>query len=221
MKRRFTRREWTLLLAPLFILILPYAAGVDWLGLPFKYRRNETLGHACRVNMKNVAIALRQYSQDYDDRFPATGTAPMKATSMGSTQFPVGWVDALVPYSGGGIPTLTICPASNTIGVRSFSPSVRNYTTFWLNANLSGVAYKDVRFPVRTLCLGDGNDGKDLTDATYSKSAIPPAWLSDTSSPAYRHLGGANYLMVDGSVHWLKPNEVTTFGGRKNAFVIK
>ncbi len=215
--KKFTWREFALVLAPLFLLLLPYVAGVDWLGLPSKNLRDDKYRHACNVNMRNVGLTLKLYAQDFNGKLPlSTNVAPLSATP---TKTSIGWVDALIPYSGGGMPTLSICPASGID--RSFSPSTRNYTTFWFNANLSGIVDNNVTSPTHTLCLGDGNDGSDLSNATYSKSSLPASWLSDTNSPAYRHLGGANYLMVDGSIHWLKPQQVTTFGGRKNAFAIK
>jgi len=68
---------------------------------------------------------------------------------------------------------------------------------------------------------GEGNDGTDVTDATYSKTSLPPNWLSDRTKPPWRHLGGANYLHADGHVAWLKPNEISTAPGQPHTFAVK
>ena len=95
------------------------------------------------------------------------------------------------------------------------------FIDYWLNGKLAGEEMASVAIPSATLMLGDGNDGSDKTDARYNIMQFPPSWLTDENSPAYRHLGGANYLMADGSVHWLKPDEVVSFGGRKNSFALQ
>ena len=113
------------------------------------------------------------------------------------------------------------CPGDSNPGPSDWSPRKNGFMSFYLNSNLAGQKKSVLLFSRSTILLGDGSNGKDISDATYSKSSLPPEWIADPNSPAWRHLNGANYLMADGSVHWLRPNEVTTFGGRKNAFAIR
>jgi prepilin-type processing-associated H-X9-DG protein len=101
------------------------------------------------------------------------------------------------------------------------SPGGTGYIDYWFNGNLSGVRPSALTSPGNTLLQGDGDDGVDISDATYNKKSLPQNWLTDRSSPAWRHLGGANYLFTDGHVTWLKPHQVTTYGGRKNAFAVR
>ena len=69
-----------------------------------------------------------------------------------------------------------------------------------------------------TISLGEGNDGADLSDARYSFSAPPPAWISTSYSPLHRHRGGANYAFADGHVKWLKPALIGTASVKRGAY---
>ena len=89
-------------------------------------------------------------------------------------------------------------------------PTKLDYTDYWLNRNLSGVLWKNLAFPERTILLGDGNDGTDATNARYNRSRLPPTWFTAPNSPANRHQGGANYAFTDGHVKMLKPEQITT-----------
>lgn len=95
------------------------------------------------------------------------------------------------------------------------------YIDFFFNSNLSALPKSQLVNPASTLLVGDGNNNKVLWDYSYSLNRLPPNWLTDLNSPAFRHLGGANYLMADGSVHWLKPDQLAGFGAGKDLFAIK
>jgi prepilin-type processing-associated H-X9-DG protein len=84
------------------------------------------------------------------------------------------------------------------------------FTDYWYNTNLSNVKAEKVVSPGVTIMLGDGNDGKDVTDARYNRNLLPAAWLQNTKSPARRHLDGAMYAFADGHVKWFKPQDVGT-----------
>lgn len=206
--KKFTWREWALFSIPLMMLALPYVAGVDWLGLPFKHRRDEILTRSCRVNMKSLGQALQMYAQDNDNRLPLNTRSSVITGSE--------WTQVLQTYIHSS--SLFKDPAS---GIPGQPPSRSGYSDYWFNASLSGQKMKALAAPQATLAIGDGGDGQDQADARYAKSSLPAQWLTNANSPAYRHLGGANYLMADGAVHWLKPEQVTNFGGRNNAFAVK
>jgi len=84
---------------------------------------------------------------------------------------PVGWGDAIQPYLGST--TLYNCPSGPNGGVWA-NPSKSGYTDYWFNANLSSVHKKALKSPAATLLLGEGSDGIDVTDATYSKTSLSP-----------------------------------------------
>ena len=212
------------MLAPLALIFAVVFMGAIWRILESK--RDRTRSRSCQTNLRQIWLATRQYTSDYNGKLPPVviGGAKIQGvpslnpngTITGYIGTPVGWADALTIYLKS--PSLYMCPAELTVNIK---PSSLKYTDYWMNANLSSQVGQPLPSPASTLLIGEGNDGGDLTNATYSKTSLPPQWLTDTSSPAYRHLGGANYLMADGTVHWLKPDAVTNFGGRKDAFAIR
>ena len=111
------------------------------------------------------------------------------------------------------------CPSATA--ARGDSPGGTGYIDYWYNRNLSGAKQKAVVSPAHTLLLGDGSDGVERNDATYSKTNLPPAWLSDYAKPCWRHLGGANYVYCDGHVRWLRPTDVTVAIGQPNTFALR
>ena len=205
---RFSLREVTILTLPLLLILLAvFSSRVSLYTIsPFYQATQKSRRQGCASNLRSISMAMSLYSKDYDRKLSMIGQTPNS-----------GWAVKIQPYLKSTAPYQ--CPNETTPS--NGSPTRRGYVDFWFNANLSGQAQRTFTFPNATLMIGEGNDGTDLTDSTYSKSSIPTTWLSDEKSPAYRHLGGANYLMTDGTVHWLKPDEVTTFGGRKDAFALR
>ncbi len=213
-KKKWSRWEIALLFTPLTLLVTPFFARSlkqsDALRPAMElFQQNEKARRrSCQANQRSVFIALLQYTADSDGKFPPATSRQPKV---------VGWADGLQPW----IKCLTCyhCPKDKII--INGNASRAGYTSFWLNANLSGAPKSAVRFPASTFLLGEGSDGIDKTDATYSKSSLPTSWLTDSNSPAFRHLGGANYLFVDGHVAWLKPDEATSCFGRSDCFAVR
>lgn len=189
--------------------------------------RNVQRRSSCQSNLKQIALAVAQYAQDFEGRFPPKVVGNTRVVGWSLSDYsglPVGWADALQPQLR--TESRYLCPEAPPRPMPTLRHSQRRarqsgYTDYWLNANLSGVTKKAVVAPTATLLVGEGNDGTDKTDATYSKSRLPPAWLTNKNSPAWRHMGGANYLFADGHVAWLRPNEVTNCYRRTNCFALK
>lgn len=230
-RRKLTVAEWlSFLVLVLFlgaIFSRKFLAHFDYRRLsPFYRVVQSDQRTGCANNLQMIGRVLSQYTKDYDGHWPPAAIGSPNVPGWATHVFPpdrkprtapVGWADVLQSVSS--TTSALQCPSEPTPPTEK--PASSGYTDFWFNSNLSARSVKSLAFPSSTLLVGEGSDGKDITDATYSKSSLPAAWLTDTNSPAYRHLGGANYLMADGAVHWLKPHEITTFGGRKNAFAIK
>lgn len=204
---RLQWREWMLFLIPLALLALPVLLGLNWRPLnPFFYPRERAQREHCQINLRVIGAAMAQYTRDYDHKFPVASSVAY------GTGISISWYDEMQPYFNSR--DCFHCP-SDTF----FIPP--NISSYWFNANLFDTYRHQLYQSRSTLLFGEGDDGKDVSDSTYAKSSLSQQWITDPNSPVWRHLGGANYLMADGSVHWLKPNEVTTFGGRKNAFAVK
>ncbi len=196
--------------------------------------RENTRQYSCSVNQRQVWMALQMYTRDASGKFPRTTFAGPKVAgwkgqfdpnSNGRTHLlpitkyegqPVGWADALIPYLYST--TLFSCAAERN---STTTPANTHYTDYYLNQNLSGKQFQQLAAPKSTIILADGGDSTDVSDATYAKSSLPTSWINNRESPANRHRNAANYLMGDGTIQWLRPDEVTTLGGRKNAFAVR
>ena len=147
---------------------------------------------SCQSNLKQIGLAFLQYARDADAK------APPVANARG------GWSQLLQPYVKSE--AIFQCPSTN--GKKSGA------TDYFFNARLAG-AKKKLGSNVKSVSTILSGDGADDADASYNLSQFPAAWQKDESSPAWRHLDGANYGFVDGHVKWFKPQKI--FGARDAA----
>ncbi len=179
---------------------------------PIYARYQENLRpNVCQSNLKQIALAVFQYSQDYDERYPLVEVhdAPISATRS------LGWADALQPYLKST--RVFQCPEEGD-EANDKLPNQQGYTDYWYNARLNAMEQKNVPHLISTLMFGDGNDGTDATNARYSLSELPPAW-----APTKRHRDGANYSFADGHAKWLTPDAITNQkpNGKNATFLVK
>lgn len=160
---------------------------------------------SCQSNLKQFSLAIAQYSQDYDNRWPSV-TVKSVAQSLPPYSTPYGWADAVYSYAM----ELTIyqCKADDSGMNNTQDAAQDNFIDYYFNANLSTQPEREVNLKAKTIMLGEGRDGVDRTDARYAHQSLPQRWIKDENSPAQRHLGGANYAFADGHVKWLLPEKV-------------
>jgi prepilin-type processing-associated H-X9-DG protein len=251
MKRRWSRIELFLFATPLLVGFAALLASGEPLSWQFSFLNSFQMERRvlCQNNLRQIGLGLIQYSQDYNAtafhinrgnspalkesefRFPPAKVGGTRNGLRGVTFFhappsgwtispPVGWVDAAVSFNVKH-PNGFFCPAVTSKARRGTSPTLPNVTHYWFNGNLSAVFLRQIKRPSATLLCGDGNDGKEVADGTYNKTSLPQSWLNDYSSPSYRHVGGANYLFVDGHVKWLKPRDISTAPGARYTFSVR
>lgn len=140
---------------------------------------------SCQSNLKQIGLAFAQYARDADSE------APPVANARG------GWAQLITPYLKSE--AIFQCPSA--------SGNKTGATDYFFNARLAGTKDKlgnDAKSVFTILC-GEGDADQN---ASYNLSQWPAQWRKDESSPAYRHLDGANYLFVDGHVKWFKPQKI-------------
>lgn len=222
---KLTRPERLLFALPLLSLLAWLVIGNDEpFSIRYPFLSNTGMRRVgCAKNLVQLGQSLALYSHDYDGRFPpaiiggVNGTVAIGGV-VGSNSAdhwtPVGWVDALYPYNRDT--NVYSCPAA---AVLLFGNAVNGpITHYWYNGNLLSLAPKDLMRPAATLMVGDGNDAGMSANGAYSHTSLPSKWLSSPKSPSYRHVGGANYLFVDGHVEWLRPGAISTAPGAQYTF---
>jgi len=189
----------------------------------FARARESARRASCMSNLKQIALGIMQYTQDYDDTLPRRG----KATEVGAS---IGWADSLQPY----LKSTQVFQCPSEVNPPNADPSQAGYTDYWYNGELNTKSLAILAFPSQTVMNGDGQTGiqsgfetgnarydydgcsETKLDGTYVDSAgcsssttpAPIKWedITDYQSPLGRHLDGANYSFADGHVKWLKAN---------------
>lgn len=180
----------------LYLFALLTGLGAMGLWIVISWRRNMTT-EICPSNLKEIALGMLMYSQDYDDKLPP-------AIFHDKT---VGWAMALHPYS---VNYATFqCPYEGHTAPRLPQPNQPGFTDYWMNSNLSGVKEEKIKNPAQLIMLGDGDGGSPASTASYAINELPSEWRTSSDSPAKRHHGGANYAFLDGHIKWLQPNQVS------------
>lgn len=184
------------------IIVVP----LGMLLFPGALRAQKAPASQCQSHLKQIALGLQQYTQDYDERFPTV----KGSHHYGEYSNPWGWADALQPYLKST--EIYHCPSNPQYKNkhRNAVPHTWGYIDYFYNQNMSGRNMAQIDRPVLTLLLGDGNDGTGGTSARYSLNALPQKWRNDKKSPSNRHNGGAYYAFADGHVKWHRFNTITT-----------
>jgi prepilin-type processing-associated H-X9-DG protein len=203
------RSAFTLLQAILLLFGLALIAAILF---PVFVPGRRTEGYlSCQSHLKQITLGFKQYTQDYDDKYPPIVLEPPSRAALGA---PYGWTDAVLPY----LRSLQIfqCPDEPNRDASLYKSWQPGVTDYYLNRRIAAV--EESKFPnsALTVALADGNDGLDVNDARYTRDAVPLEWLKDENSPVYRHRGGANYGFVDGHVKWLKAEQAPGTAPSKN-----
>jgi prepilin-type N-terminal cleavage/methylation domain-containing protein/prepilin-type processing-associated H-X9-DG protein len=175
----------------------------------FARARENARKSSCANNLKQIAVGMLQYSQDYDEL-----SVPIRTGGNPSPHF--AWHQLIQPYMKST--QILACP-SNTNG-RALS-----YTYNLGFGGAAGRALADIPFPAQSPTVIDGRGTNDATQALiFSMNTTNMvgrfARAGDANSTddqmghiiANRHLDGANYAFGDGHVKYFS-NVGTTGNG--------
>jgi len=174
----------------------------------FARARENARKSTCQSNMKQIGIAARMYTQDYDE---------FNAKCCPDGAHTVWFSDALMAYTKND--AIFICPSKREWGThRCGCPSARRKRGYGLNNWVSGNKYFGVSdasctLPAQTIIL---SDAVCFNTGWTSTSPMPLNRVGDVYASGviteWRHNGGVNALYADGHVKWLKPsgNEKST-----------
>jgi len=195
----------------------------------FARARENARRASCQSNLKQLALGIFQYTQDYDEKYPlrwanrdattTSFTAPTTATAATADQ---GWVTIVQPYLKSA--QLFQCPSETVAPGVDAAVGGADSTDYWFNSVLADQSQAAVEAVAMTVMNGDGgsNHGAYYYDGctvnggsatvTCDTSAVTEAYIANVGgSPSGhgRHLDGANFAFADGHVKWLKGNIIT------------
>ena len=214
---RDNRRGFTLIELLVVIAIIAILAAI--LFPVFAKAREKARQASCQSNEKQLGLAIIQYVQDNDETFPNGVPGGGSGT---------GWASQVYPYAKST--QLYVCPdGSGELVSYGFNVNMTSTITLAvLNApastvtlaELQGDTYAYPATPTDTHSptwdglgyngAGFNNifaNGPNVTEGTGDLGGQVSGWTGTSSTP--RHTGGANYLLADGHVKYLKQNYVS------------
>lgn len=201
----------------------------------FARARENARRASCQNNLKQIAIGIHQYVQDYDDRFPCLGAGvPNGDSSVGCVRFgsysgmncappTAGWGAVIQPY----IKSWQVyqCPSEPTAWKTGTGRD--NAMDYFYNLYLGpyqttgngtpfppGLHASELASSSNTVMNGE-IDTQDIDVTKASSGLSTSTWdISHTSNTGNnRHLEGSNYSFADGHVKWLKLSQIASCTG--------
>lgn len=167
----------------------------------FGRARENARRSSCQSNVKQIALGIKQYTQDYDERFPNIPSGAVPDDSPG-------WAYAIQPYLKSEqifqCPSDTLAPPTQpTLLERAVT---NGFSDYYINGNLvvppsgpGGISESAIDFAANTIMNGEA------VAAPANAWAVKPSGSGGIGGKApARHLEGANYSFVDGHVKWLR-----------------
>ena len=193
------RKAFTLIELLVVIAIIAILAAI--LFPVFARARENARRASCMSNLKQIGLGFLQYTQDYDERYPANKTADGIYEYM-----------AVAPYIKSS--QIWTCPSESvtagTVPGAGFSGT--DQIDYFYNTNIAGggpsatygtpLSLAAISSPSDVFLLWDMQPGY-YGSHMYSYDTRP-----GMSAGTGLHLGGENYAFADGHVKWLARNSV-------------
>jgi prepilin-type processing-associated H-X9-DG protein/prepilin-type N-terminal cleavage/methylation domain-containing protein len=174
------------IIAVLIAVLLPALAAV----------RERAKMTVCQSNFRQINLALQEYLTDNNESMPPSGLK-----GDWSEARPL-WDEALRPYmqmrkidgSGGFEPMIFVCPSRPEAAGAGY-PRSYTYNVYLHWSGGSGVRLNKIGGQEKTPVIWDG---EYFADTAWN---IDTVWFRNI--PLNRHLGGTNFLFVDGHIAWI------------------
>jgi prepilin-type processing-associated H-X9-DG protein len=162
----------------------------------FARAREKARQTSCLNNVKQLSLAVMQYTQDYDEVLPAS----FYPGNPVGTRF---WYEKIQPYVNNT--QVQVCPSARTraigygwnydfIGYGS-STTCRTYTL------------ADIKRPAETIMMADAGNYVIYSPSRYNFEPSPGTVTYDYNAAGLRHNDGANIGFCDGHAKWMHAND--------------
>ncbi|MCC7495407.1 MAG: prepilin-type N-terminal cleavage/methylation domain-containing protein [Fimbriimonadaceae bacterium] len=229
---RSARRAFTLIELLVVIAIIAILAGI--LFPVFAKAREKALMVSCISNLKQLALSMNMYTQDWDSRYASSGDTynPQGSDWVGIDRLVAGGIrverGGLFPYCKNA--ELFTCPAAEYSGEKYVVGGVEyTRTSYTLNSNFSRFKATRTSFPAQTYMLLEEQDTRyGLLPRAYDDGMFwaPPSvgGLAQFSAPpgftfivngqnvaTERHHDGAIAAFADGHVKWVPSEQAMVY----------
>ncbi len=200
------RKGFTLIELLVVIAIIAILAAI--LFPVFARAREKARQTSCLSNVKQMALAVQMYSQDYDEKMPFAQMIydvavyqPWQDKTVSSGYY----ADLLYPYIKNK--QVFVCPSRDGdwigYGYNCYMGYIGNRqpTTTYTAPIYTGVALSTIQYPAQTVVIGDRHGG------TYPSWAYYRLWTASYSGADYEplpHNEGVNIAFCDGHAKWYR-----------------
>lgn len=174
----------------------------------FARARENARRSSCASNLKQLALAGLQYTQDYDEKLPPSVDHGFASPFPAGYTWPKRWYDHVQPYLQNK--QVFYCPSDPKysqvldIGVISQLQISYGWSFYYLTQlactpaayGCGGISIARINSPSSTIMLGDRKAIDDNNNYVINQFA--------TYLPRPAHMEGANVAFVDGHVKWYR-----------------